>query len=90
MSSDISGVVISVERLKELEKYEAELALQKKDKAEKLKNLNELKKINPEKHSKKMLDNYYKNKDEINAKRREQYKAKKSAQESEKAQNQIV
>ena len=41
--------------------------------------LHEKEKANPEPHKKKVLENYHKNKEEINARRREAYKAKKAA-----------
>ena len=83
MATDVSGVFVSIERLKVLEKYEAEhLALEKKKK-DRLAVLREAEKLNPEKHAKKVLENYYKNKDEINAKNRAKYAAKKTAKASE-------
>ena len=84
MSNDISGVFVSMERLKALEALEAELPnmLEKvklqRDK-ERFAMLHEREKANPEQHNKKVLEKYHKNKDEINARRREAYKAKKLA-----------
>ena len=83
MSTDVSGVFISFERLRALETLEAEqsaiIAKAKKDRdAERLRELHEKQKANPEPNKKRTLANYHKNKEEINAKRREQYKAKKA------------
>jgi hypothetical protein len=79
MASDVSGVFVPIERLKLLEKYEAEHLELEKKKKDKLAALKEAEKANPEKHAKKVLENYHKNKDEINAKKRAQYAAKKAA-----------
>lgn len=93
MSTDVSGVFISAERLAALEKLEvAHLAAEKKKK-EKFAALRALEKTNPEKHSKKVLENYHKNKDEINAKKRAQYAAKKASlanAEANKEKNDIA
>lgn len=83
MSTDVSGVFISFERLRALEALEAEqpaiIAKAKADRdAERLRELHEKQKANPEPNKKRALANYHKNKEEINAKRREQYKAKKA------------
>ena len=83
--SDISGcVLVPVERLRALEALEAGLpdmlARAKVDRdKEKLDALHAARKANPEKFSKKALEKYHKNKEEINARRREAYKAKKEA-----------
>ena len=83
--SDISGcVLVPVERLRALEALEASLpdmlarAKAERDK-ERFAMLHEKEKANPEPHKKKVLENYHKNKEEINARRREAYKAKKAA-----------
>lgn len=78
-------ITIPIERLKALEALEADLpniiAKAKKDHDnERFKMLHEKEKANPEPHRKKVLDNYHKNREEINAKRRERYKAKKEAE----------
>ena len=73
-----------VERLRALEALEAGLpamlagAKADRDK-ERFAMLHEKEKANPEPHKKKVLENYHKNKEEINARRREAYKAKKAA-----------
>ena len=73
-----------VERLRALEALEAGLpdmlarAKVERDK-ERFAMLHEKEKANPEPHKKKVLENYHKNKEEINARRREAYKAKKAA-----------
>lgn len=73
-----------VERLRALEALEASLpdmlarAKAERDK-ERFAMLHEKEKANPEPHKKKVLENYHKNKEEINARRREAYKAKKAA-----------
>jgi len=84
--SDVSGgyVWVSAERLRALESLEAELpALLEKAKAEahagRFAALRERDKLNPELHSKRSIEWYARNKDEINAKRREKYHAKKAA-----------
>lgn len=86
MSTDVSGVFVPIERLKQLEALEADLpniiakaneeALAKHT-AERFRKLQEKQKSNPEPHKKKVLENYHKHKEEINAKRREDYKKKK-------------
>ena len=82
--SDISGCVsVPVERLRALEALEAGLpamlagAKADRDK-ERFAMLQEKEKANPDPHKKKVLENYHKNKEEINARRREEYKAKKA------------
>ena len=91
MAEDISGVFVSQERLKFLEQCELEHNANEKKKNEKLAALRAMEKANPEKHNKKVLDNYYKNRDEINAKKRAQYAAKKAAEAAaaESAKNTI-
>ena len=71
-------VLVSEERLKALE------ALEAKQKDTFLK-LRERDKENPEEHSKRVLKHYHKNKDAINAKRREAYKLKKEAESASQA-----
>jgi hypothetical protein len=76
-------VIVPLERLKKLEALEADLpniiAKAKKDRdAERFALLQEKQKANPEPHKKKILENYHKNKEEINAKRREKYKLAKT------------
>lgn len=80
-------VYVPLERLKALEALEADLPniieKAKKDKdTERFRLLHEREKDNPEPHRKKVLENYHKNKEEINAKRRERYKAKKEAEKA--------
>lgn len=83
--SDPSGcVLVPLERLRALEALEAEMpariakAKEERDK-ERFAALHEREKMNPEPHRKKVLENYHKNKEAINARRREAYKAKKAA-----------
>jgi len=82
---DPSGcVLVPLERLRALEALEAEMptriakALKDRD-AERLARLHAKQVADPEPHKKKVLENYHKNREEINAKRREAYKAKKAA-----------
>jgi hypothetical protein len=81
-------VTISVERLKQLEALEADMpsivarAKAERDK-EKLEALHAARKANPEVYSKKVLEKYHKNKDEINARRRDAYRLKKEAKKTE-------
>ena len=85
MSVDLSGnVLVSIERLRALEALEAGLpAMLEKAKSvankDRLVALHEKEKTNPEPHKKKVLENYHKNKTDINARRREAYKLKKAA-----------
>lgn len=77
-------VMIPASRLRELEAIEANLpTLIEKVRAEggmdRLKMLHEKRKADPAAESKKALDRYYKNREEICAKRRAAYKAKKEA-----------
>ena len=77
-------VTVSAARLRELEALEASLpALLEKTKAERDKErltiLHEKQKANPEPNKQRTLANYHKNKEEINARRREAYKLKKEA-----------
>ena len=83
MNTDASGVFVPFERLRALEALEADLPAiiekaKKERDAERLHDLHQKQKANPEPNKKRVLANYHKNKDEINAKRREQYKAKKA------------
>ena len=84
-AQDLSGcVLVPVERLRALEALEASLpdmlARAKVDRdKERFAMLQEKEKANPDPHKKKVLENYHKNKEEINARRREAYKAKKAA-----------
>jgi hypothetical protein len=81
-------VTISLERLRALEALEASLpeltanaiAKAKADRdKERLAELHEKQKTNPEPNRVRVLANYHKNKEEVNAKRREAYKLKKEA-----------
>jgi hypothetical protein len=76
MSADVSGfVLVSAERLKALEELEAKIKAKNAATIEYLRANH----FNPEIHAKKMLEKYHKNKEEINAKRREAYRLKKEA-----------
>lgn len=83
MNPDVSGVFVPLERLRALEALEAELpaiiekAMKDRD-AERFRILHEKQKANPEPNKQRVLANYHKNKEEINAKRREKYKEKKA------------
>ena len=73
---------VPMERLRALEALEASLpellAKAKVDRdKEKLDAFHAARKANPEKFSKRALEKYHKNKEEINARRREAYRAKK-------------
>jgi hypothetical protein len=70
------------ERLKKLEgELPAVIAKTKEERdRERLKELSQRHKDNPDEHRQKALKRYYKNKEEINAKRREAYKNKKDAE----------
>jgi hypothetical protein len=89
MSADLSGcVLVPIERLRALETLEAEIpAMLEKVKIERDKErllmLHKKAKENPKEASEKALKRYYKNKEEINAKRREAYKLKKAAKSAE-------
>lgn len=75
MSTDISGcVLVPIERLRALEALESKVIDARN---ERLIALREKEKTDPEPHKKRVLENYYKNKDEINARRREAYRLKK-------------
>ena len=87
-ATDVSGgfVWVAAERLRALEALEAGLpAMLEKAKAdrdkerngERFKMLHEKQKESPESNRKRVLSNYHKNKDEINARRREAYRLKK-------------
>jgi hypothetical protein len=74
---DASGcVLVPIERLRALEALETKVKDSRKDR---LVLLREKEKADPEPHKKKVLENYHKNRDEINARRREAYKLKKEA-----------
>jgi len=88
MPADISGVFVAIERLKALETLEESLpTLLQKTAEEAIKNhtknklaaLHAKEKENSKEKTASVLANYYKNKEEINAKRRAQYAAKKAA-----------
>jgi hypothetical protein len=84
----MTTVTVSADRLKALEELEAALpsliAKAKEeavaeDKKVRLKKLNEENKKDPEAHTKRVMKHYEANKEEINAKRRAAYQAKKAA-----------
>ena len=84
----MTTVTVAADRLKALEELEASLpALIAKakeeavaeDKKARLKKLNEENKKDPEAHVKRVMKHYEANKEEINAKRRAAYQAKKAA-----------
>ena len=78
MTTEISGNVwVSVERLRALEALETKVTEQRN---QRLSILREKEKADPEPHKKKVLENYHKNKDEVNKRRREAYKQKKDAE----------
>lgn len=89
MSGDPPTLVsVPLERLRALEALEAQLpVLLEKTKAdrdkERLAILNETR--DPLAHSKKMLEKYHNNKEEINARRREAYRLKKEAEAKAKS-----
>ena len=77
-------VSVPLERLRALEALEASLpeviAKAKADRdKERLTMLHEKQKTNPEPNRVRVLANYHKNKEEVNAKRREAYRLKKEA-----------
>ena len=75
---DLSGcVLIPIERLRALEALQVKVNEEKKQRLAALK-LKE--KADPEPHKKKVLENYHKNKEEINKRRREAYKLKKNSE----------
>ena len=83
-----ANVLVSAERLAELERLEKELpAIIAKAKDEGVKEhmesrfkiLHEKQKENPESNRKRALGNYHKHKEDINARRREAYRKKKTA-----------
>jgi hypothetical protein len=85
--SDTHTVVVAADRLKALEELEASLpALIAKERAQavldakkaRLEKLNEENKKNPEANVKRVMKHYEANKEEINAKRRAAYQAKKA------------
>jgi hypothetical protein len=78
------NVIVSAERLAELERLERELPTiiaKAKEEAhkERFDKLRERDKENPEEHTKRTMKWYEKNREEINARRREEYKKKKEA-----------
>ena len=76
---DISGcVIVPVERLRALEALEAHVTEQRN---QRLTQLKAKEKADPEPHKKKVLENYHKNKEEVNKRRREAYKLKKEAEQ---------
>ena len=84
----MTTVTVSADRLKALEELEATLpsllAKAKEEavaeaKKERLQKLNDENKKNPEAHIKRVMKHYEANKEEINAKRRAAYQAKKAA-----------
>lgn len=81
--ADASGcVLVPLERLQALEALEADIpniiAKAKADRdREKLDALHSARKADPETYAKKALEKYHKNKEEINVRRREAYRAKK-------------
>jgi hypothetical protein len=78
MSSDLSGcVLVPLERLRALEALETKITEEKK---QRLASLRAKEKADPEPHKKKVLENYHKNKEEVNKRRREAYKMKKEAE----------
>ncbi len=75
-------VTISEERLKQLEELEAKMPAMSKivnKYNEKLDKLHKKTQENITEHNKRVLDNYHAKKEEINARRRAAYKAKKEA-----------
>ena len=85
MSLDASGnIMVSAERYAALEKLEKDLpviiakAIADREK-DKLDALHAKRKAEPEKYRKSVLEKYHKNKEEINARRREAYRKKKEA-----------
>jgi altronate dehydratase len=76
-AEDVSGsVLVPIARLRELEALEEKIKTTRK---ERLMLLREREKKDPEPHKKKVLENYHKNKEAINAQRREAYRLKKAA-----------
>ena len=87
-----ANVIITAERLAELERLEKEIPTiieKAKEEAnqERFLKLREHDKENPEKHSKRTLKWYETHKEEINARRREKYKQKKAAAASSAAKS---
>ena len=83
-TAETEMVTIPAERLKALEALEADLPniianAKKEYSKERLQALSDKHKANPEAHRKHVLEKYHKNKEEINAKRRERYKERKAA-----------
>lgn len=84
-AADVSGcVLVTIERLRALEALEAEIPtmlekVKTESDKERLARLHEKARENPKEASEKALKRYYKNKEEINARRREAYRLKKEA-----------
>lgn len=89
---DVSGcVLVPLERLRALEALEADIPnmlekVRKETDKERLARLHEKAKANPKEASQKALKRYYKNKDEINARRREEYRLKKESENKAKSE----
>ena len=87
---DASGcVLVPIERLRALEALEAEMpsivAKAKLDRdKEKLEALHAKRKADPKTYAQKTLEKYHKNKEEINARRREAYRLKKETEQAAK------
>ncbi len=73
------NVIVSAERLAELESIEAKYRAEQEKKKERLKMLEE--KRTPESHLKQVMKHYELHKDEINAKRREKRRLAREAKE---------
>jgi hypothetical protein len=80
-----ANILISTERLAELETIEAKYKLEQEKKKERLKTLEE--KRTPESHLKQVMKHYELHKDEINAKRREKRRLAREAKEMAENQN---
>ena len=80
-----ANILISAERLAELETIEAKYKLEQEKKKERLKTLEE--KRTPESHLKQVMKHYELHKDEINAKRREKRRLAREAKEMAENQN---
>jgi vacuolar-type H+-ATPase subunit I/STV1 len=81
----LSGnVIVSAERLAELERYE-QMILKKKEKdKERFKELKQTYSDDPEKSKQRVMKHYELHKDEINAKRREKRRLEREAKEAAK------
>jgi len=84
--TDLSGfTLVPTERLRELEALEAEISKKKtaeEHDADRFKMLRERDKANPEKHVQRTMNWYEKNKESINAKRREKRRLEKETRET--------